>query len=279
MDARWSGAPRVARGAGPCLRGRRSAPELATFPVRLAVAAILTLAGILPPALRDADAAVPPAATSLATVVHGTWRLESPLGEVAGPFLVVQERQGLSYRCEIAVAEQGRWPTRDELDQRRGRGWTLTRTPESSFVQPWSEPWRELGAEAAGACGELIARWRVGDLEDFAIPWSRPRRWRPRQELRPRPVVLDDWAGLPAAWRPPARGTEQAGQLRRRLTTRGLGRGGDGLVLDLRWEGEELVATSARWPGRLVLRESGSEQLALPAEAYLPLWPLAEFRP
>ena len=92
-------------------------------------------------------------------------------------------------------------------------------------------------------------------------------------------MVLEDWAGLPASWRPPAPGPDEVGDLRRRLAARGLGRGGDGLVLSLRWDEGGLVATSARWPGRLVLRRTGGEAAELPPEAFLPLWPLAEFLP
>jgi hypothetical protein len=209
---------------------------------------------------------------------HGTWLLETPLGEASGPFLVARTPDGAFWRCEVALVEDGRWPSREDILRRRGRGWTITHTPDGSFAQPWNEPWQELGGATARSLGQLIDRWRGVDLREFAT-WSYPRRWRPREPWQPRPVVLDDWGGLPASWRPPGEGPDTVGHLRRRLVTRGLGRGGEGLVLELRWDQAALVATTARWPGRLSLNRTGSEPAALPAEAYLPLWPLAQFLP
>lgn len=210
---------------------------------------------------------------------HGRWSLATPLGEAAGPFLVVDDHGAATWRCEIAVAESGGWPDRQDLMRRQGRGWTITSTPDGSFVQPWDGPWRELGGSAARSLGELIGRWLAGDRSASGASGTRPDRWRPVEAWRPCPVVLREWTGLPADWRPVDDGPATGGALRRRLVARGRGRGGDGLVLDLRWMGDDLVATTARWPGRIALRRTGNESAELPVEAYLPLWPLAEFLP
>ncbi len=224
-------------------------------------------------------ACLPAAAADDHHLRSGTWRLETPLGAATGPFLMIESRPGETWRCEIAVAEDGRWPANDDLRHRKGRGWTLSGTTEGGFVQPWSEPWRVLGPSATSALGEILERLIVGESVASASSRDGHRRWRTAEPRRPMPVILDDWEGLPAAWRPPESGPVTGGALRRRLSTRGLGRGGDGLVLDLAWHGEELVATTARWPGKIELNLLDVESLDLPAEAYLPLWPLAEFLP
>ena len=218
------------------------------------------------------------AATESDRLQHGRWRLETPLGTATGPCLVVEnagEDAGDSWRCEIAMAEGGAWPSPEDVLHRRGRGWTITATPDGSFVKPWSEPWRQLGPAAGQAFASMLREWNGAAAA--AARTTERHRWRLRESTRPEPVILDDWAGLPDAWRPPGEGVGDGGVLRRRLTARGRGRGGDGLVLDLRWEGDDLVATSARWPGRVVLIKTGAEPVDVPPEAFLPLWPLAEF--
>jgi hypothetical protein len=174
----------------------------------------------------------------------------------------------------VALDEDGQRVARDDLLQRRGRGWTLAGQPVGGFVQPWSEPWRAVGPAAAAAFGGVLDRWRGAVADDD--PPARPRRWRPAPQHADQVVTLTGWDDLPAEWRLAAR-PRQGGDLRRRLTARGLGRGGDGVVLRLRRLEGALVARSNRWPGTLTLAAPGHEAATLPPEAFLPLWPLAEF--
>lgn len=211
---------------------------------------------------------------------HGRWQVETPLGTAVGPCLYVEDvADTANWRCEIAVAESGSWPTHDDVLRRHGRGWTLTGGSDGGFMQPWDEPWQQLGASVTRSLVDLLRRWSRGPVlrDDVLGDDEIYRRWRRRPSLSPVTVSFDDWTGLPAAWRPPTSGTPASGALRRRLTARGTGRGGDGVVLNLRWEDERLAVTSARWPGRITIEGVGSETVEVPAEAFLPLWPLVEF--
>jgi hypothetical protein len=49
------------------------------------------------------------------------------------------------------------------------------------------------------------------------------------------------------------------------------------LSLRLRWVEEQLAVTSVRWPGTLTLERPQRQQVDVPDEAFLTLWPLAEF--
>jgi len=212
----------------------------------------------------------------------GIWRVDTPLGSVTGPCLyLVDGADCTNWRCEIAVAESGVWPTRDDLLERRGYGWTMTGSVDGGFIQPWHEPWRQLGHSATLSMADLLRWWSGGSgRQDAGVDGGNSHyRWRPRRSGSPVSVIFDDWSGLPETWRPPTTGARAGGSLRRQLTTRGTGRGGDGLVLDLSWEDERLAVTSARWPGRLIIEKGADEWTAVPEEAFLPLWPLAEFLP
>jgi hypothetical protein len=217
-----------------------------------------------------------------ANLVSTTWRLQTALGEAEGGMLLLRGPDH-RWRLEVAIAPSGRTPLpveRTRLAQRQGEGWTLTLEPDSGFLQPWHEPWRSLSPQAIRAIDDLLERWLdcVGDTG----PVVGPRRWRQpvqaRSESLPVPdlerLVLDP-ADLPDAVRPPG----PAGGLRARLVARGLGRGAVGLGLKARWTAEDLQMHSSRWPGGLSIRLTGNQAVAVPAEAFLPLWPLADFLP
>lgn len=212
-----------------------------------------------------------------AQLLEGRWNLRTPLGQIGGAVLLLRadggadggaaggEAGGVGWRCEVAVAEDGILPSAADLRHRRGRGWTLVGGPDGGVVQPWSGPWRELGAEATVALGELVGAWAEGD--------GSGGRARSR-------VILRSWEALPPAWRPDSRSAAPpVGRLRRELTTRGGGRGGPGAVLRLVPAGRDLEVTSVRWPATLVVGPPASVAVRVPPEAFLPLWPLADLLP
>ena len=199
-----------------------------------------------------------------ARLVEGQWTLRTPLGEVTGVVLLVQAADDPAgppaWRCEVAVAEDGRPPAAEAVRRRHGRGWTVTGGAGGGMVQPWSGPWRQLGAEAAAALGELMGAW------------AEPTAGRDR-------VVLRSWEALPASWRPTGMGDGTMGTLRRELTTRGRGRGGAGAVLRLVRAGRGLEITTVRWPATLEVGPPVATAVLVPPEAFLPLWPLADILP
>jgi len=208
------------------------------------------------------------------TVWIGSWRLETPLGTAHGTLLYLVADRG-AWRCELAVAEAGDEPRRTDLLHRRGRGWTLVGGPDGGYVQPWDEGWQALASASEGALAQLLRVWTG------ASPRSGPAGRGPGapggRSPGPQPVVLDRWEDLPADWRPPDELPSTGGDLRRRLTSRGRGRGGPGLVLYLRPRAAALEVGTTRWPGRLTVAGPVHEVADVPAEAYLPLWPLADF--
>ena len=190
----------------------------------------------------------------------GAWRLDTPLGRAAGPFLLVADAETAHWRLELALDGDGPRHRLEDLQARRGRGWTICGGDGAAFVQGWNERWHEVGSGTAGAlaalAGAVAGQRTTGDSR----------------------VVLPTWDDMPAAWRPPGRRPQPGHRLRRQLTLRGLGAGGDGLVLSWRETIDGLEFTTTRWPVRVVMATLATDQeLDLPAEAYLPLWPLAEF--
>jgi hypothetical protein len=257
-------------------RGRITPGHLASLAVSLLASFAIASAQELGsgPAGNPADAPVE------VRISEGDWVLETPLGAARGVLLLVRSADH-GWRCEVGVQEDG--PVRrDDLRARRGRGWTLVGTPEGGFVQPWSEPWRALDAAASGPLGELLAIWAEGFSAGEGVPAADVRRrWRlPAERSAPARVVLPGWDALPADWRPPSGRQPAGGMLRRELVIRGRGRGGEGAVLDLERAPASLQVTSARWPGRLHLSWSRPwGTFEVPAETFLPLWPLGDLLP
>jgi hypothetical protein len=201
----------------------------------------------------------------------GVWQLRSPLGEVAGTFLLVGEPGEARWRLEV-----GR--DRADLLQRIGEGWTISRDRDAAFVQRWHGRWREIDQPTACFFQDLIGRL------DEPRPGGSPAGLAMRVGARPAgpglPLVLRSWDGLPRQWQPPRRDIE-GGALRRQMVRRGLGRGGDGIVVQARESPDgALVLSTARWPGQIVIATARARATAdLPDEAYLPLWPLGRFVP
>ena len=215
---------------------------------------------------------------AVAQDADGAWTLSSPLGTVSGRVLVLRGADD-RWRCEMAPHGTTTPVTRQTLLHRRGQGWTLVASPEAGFVQPWHEPWRKTGPEAGAALGELFALWLDG-VPSAGAPSEEKARWRLAGPAFPATVELDSWAALPTDWRPPGRATTAGqGRLRKRMTARGRGHGGDGLRFLIRWVDGCFEMTTAQWPGRLETDPPVQESVTVPAEAYLPLWPLADFLP
>ncbi|MBD3221182.1 hypothetical protein GF314_08040 [bacterium] len=203
--------------------------------------------------------------------VTGRWILRTPLGDVGGLYRVLLEAGTGRYRLEVALQESDQSPTPETIAHRRGRGWTVCGGPDGSFVQAWSERWHQVGPRAGGFLAELAA---------LPVAWSR-RDADGGARAATRPLVLTDWRDLPEDWRPVDWRPTRGNRLRRHMVTRGLGRGGPGVKLRADLEGPLLTLTTARWPVTIeagVARHLGDGP-DWPAEAYLPLWPLAEFRP
>jgi len=198
--------------------------------------------------------------------IAGDWQFKTPLGDARGRLLIMIDETAGSWRLELLVDEGVVPPTRDHLLRRHGRGWTFCGSAGQAFVQTWSEAWREVGPRTEAFLAALVR-----------LPLARSRQ----QLVEPRRSMLRSWRELPESWRPPSRTVGRRGDLRRRMIERGLGGGGDGLVVTARRCDEGLELTSRRWPvtvtlGALTLHEDRWE---LPAEAFLPLWPLVDVLP
>jgi len=229
---------------------------------------VLVLGILLATVPAVADAAPP---RPVARLVSGQWQAISPLGRVSGPYLSLSDGHG-SWRPALAWPDEGMRP---DLLRRHGRGWTLCGGPGAAFVQTWSSPWNQVGA---GTAGFLSALSRT--LEQAQGPWPRESSTAPASVR----LILPSWDELPASWRPPTRRLADRGRLRRDLIERGLGAGGDGLVVVARDHRGGLRLTSARWPVTIELVPDAdvpprAEGWIPPAEAFLPLWPLADLLP
>jgi hypothetical protein len=226
-----------------------------------------------------AGAGLTPADTAPASLVEGRWSLQTPLGDAAGPLLLVLG-PGAAWRLEIGLeSAAGQAPATDLLG-RRGEGWTLTGDTEGGFQQAWHAGWRSLGSPAAGMLGDLLRFWVAGPDAQPSV--ATVRRWRPVPRSAaatvPAPALAIWFAAseLPTVTSPSPVARHD---LRRRLTVRGLGRGGEGLALRTCWRGADLQITTARWPGRLTLVAGDTRQVEAPPEVFLPLWPLADLLP
>lgn len=218
--------------------------------------------------------------TMSASLRDGVWQLSSPLGEISGPLIVLQDHDGSSWRCEVGLQDQAMVDPRSDLLHRTGRGWTITCSEGEGFIQPWNDAWHPLGSEVTETFQQMIVAWEMGiSPGEPAAPPSFRHRWQatPHHGQTHQVLVLDSLDDLPASWQLQPRSSHETGHLRRRLTTRGRGRGGEGVVLKLTVEEGNLNITSVRWPGRLVLVRQGWVPMPAPPEAYLPLWPLADF--
>lgn len=211
-----------------------------------------------------------------ADLITTTWRLDSVLGTAEGGMIVLRGPDH-RWRLEVATAPPGRSPL---LAERQGEGWTLALEPGSGILQPWDAPWRPISPSAIRALDDLLERWL--DNQEDSKAGDGPRRWRQEARARSGGLPLPDLEGLvldpadlPDAAQPPA----AAAGLRQRLVARGSGRGATGLGLKARWTAEGLDLHSNRWPGGLHVRLTGRQAIAVPAEAFLPLWPLADFLP
>jgi hypothetical protein len=212
-------------------------------------------------------------AQPLATEGQAGWSLASPLATSRGIALWLDDGAG-SWRLEIAVAQDGD-PAVADLLERRGEGWTVACAGGSSvLLQPWGKPWRETGADFAAAAATVLARWEGSGATTH--PARRPWRATSVRDGEPEGALVVE--ALPDDWNPAGGAGNAGGGLRRELATRGRGRGGLGLRLRLaRTLDGGLALTSARWPGRLsLMRPVLSRRPDVPAEAYLPIWSLAE---
>lgn len=220
--------------------------------------------------------AIPSVAAQETGLMQGWWRAVSPLGEISGPFVALDDGQG-SWRLDLLLPGRSEATAGNQRDllRRHGEGWTLCGAPSAAFVQTWSSPWHQVGPATADFLGELAHRLRCAQrsLSGTAVGDRRSSR-----------LILASWEELPERWRPPSRRLQDRGRLRRDLVERGLGAGGDGLVVTARDQGGSLRLTSTRWPVTIVL-EPVTPELAVPegwippAEAFLPLWPLADLLP
>lgn len=223
-----------------------------------------------------------PAAGSEADLVLARWRLQTPLGEAGGPLLAaVSKVRG--WRLEVGVQAAAGDTVVPDLGRRLGEGWTLCAGNDGAFRKPWHEPWRTLDPRTADALADLLAAWLAGPPRGRPQAVRAGRRWRPAPDPPRRSIVLPDAQRI-LSDRDPGHGAagpgpDGRGALRRRLVARGLGRGGDDLLIRLRWDQGRLVLTTNRWPLRLTIAAAASDTVSLPEEAYLPLWPLAEFLP
>lgn len=195
-------------------------------------------------------------AWSATAEAEGRWRLDTPLGAVAGAWLLVQDEAAGAWRLELGVVEEGPGGPPADLRRRQGRGWTFCGLDDQTFVQTWHGKWWQAGPSTAAFLRELAT-----------VAMDGPRR-----------LVLATWDDLPPDWRPPGREPPPGGLLRRRLVSRGLGRGGDGLVVSVAARDEGVRLTTTRWPVSIeVASPTCRRGDDLPAEAFLPLWSLADF--
>lgn len=226
-----------------------------------------------------ASAADPLADAVPVSLTEGRWSLQTPLGDAGGPLLLLLG-PGADWRLEVGLDPPHGPADTGHLLRRQGEGWTLAGDAEGGFTQPWNEGWRAFGPRAAARLHDLLLAWLEGPRTKSAP--DEIRRWR----LPMRPATPRLPAPAPEIWLAPqqgeAIGTPAPGarhDLRRRLTGRGLGRGGPELALRAEWRGASFLVNTARWPGRLTLERIATRPLSAPAEAFLPLWPLAELLP
>lgn len=190
---------------------------------------------------------------------QGQWRLASPLGGLEGVWLLVHDASADAWRLELAVDQGDGLPPSADLQRRHGRGWTLCGLASDAFVQPWHGKWWQASPATADFLRELAMVARATGAPS-------------------RRLVIATWDDLPPSWRPPGREPPEGGRLRRQLVTRGLGRGGDGLVVTAAALAGGVRLTTTRWPVHIDIAPPAHRRGAdLPAEAFLPLWPLADF--
>lgn len=236
----------------------------------LALALGATLSG-------QAQATTPPApdegalaaGVSTARLATAAWSLHTPLGEEFGRLLVAGGEAG-AWRLEVGLARLGSMPDAALLE-RQGDGWTFCAIGAEAFAQRWGEGWRTMPAGSARAIGDLIGTW-LGDDRRRSVDPARAHRWRASERARPPQWTLPALASLIDG-----ETTPQVDRLRATLVRRGEGRGGAQLAVVGRQEGGDFYLTSPRWPGRLIVGPAALRATALPAEAFLPLWPLADF--
>lgn len=210
------------------------------------------------------------------------WQLDSPLGASGGILLGLIGPSGW-WRLDIGLDAGGLGCSADDVMRRRGEGWTLAGAQGGGFYQAWHAPWRRIRAGTIAALEQMVLHWSSAQHDGATRRDREPQRWRPSfycenvgevavdlKDLH----VIDVLDGESATVR-----SAGPGGLRRRLVVRGQGRGGEGIRVQLRKDGSVLVVSSRRWPGRLTVTTTAEERIVVPAEAYLPLWPLADFLP
>ncbi len=209
-----------------------------------------------------------------ATEGQGAWRLTSPLVSSRGLALWLSDGAG-SWRLEIGVGEDEA-PRPSDLFARHGEGWTLSCAGGSPvLMQPWGEPWRETGPGFAAAVAAVLGRWEgsAAKGEPATVRW---RAGPPENAESGEAITAGD---LPQDWNPAGAAGTGGGGLRRELTSARprarRPRAAPAISGCTRDGGLEL--TSARWPGRLHLSPATANRRPdVPAEAYLPIWSLAE---
>jgi hypothetical protein len=220
------------------------------------------------------------AADSRAQLFFGQWSVQTPMGTAGGPVLCLVEQQR-SWRLDFLVDSGDLDKPVEDLLKRRGEGWTLAGGQNGGFSQPWHQPWRQLSSTSTAAMHELILMMITDQNHQEELDKPTPRRWRRPLPERDARITIADWRDLIVL--PDRHGRDadpmrsSRGDLRRRSVIRGLGRGGEDLCLNLRRNGPRVVLSTARWPGSLVIMLKEERRMVVPTEAFLPLWPVADF--
>lgn len=222
------------------------------------------------------------AAEQHARLLVGQFRIESPIGAFEGPLVALVGFRA-SWRFDVGIDSDPTQEAAERVLQRRGEGWTMAGGRDTGFSQAWHRPWQRLSRPAARAAGELLHRLADGPGAHPGAASEGARRWRPAARLQDESIVVGDLWELAAMPPQNARIGQHdrigAGELRRGLVFRGRGQGGDGLVLRLRWTPSSLMIYSRRWAASLMITTADHGLVQMPPDAFLPLWPLADFLP
>lgn len=201
------------------------------------------------------------------TVVLARWRAEA-FGSASGGVCCWLEAADGALRFELAEAAEPAAATTAAamLFSWRGVGWTaVLGEPGQGTLGAWREKWDVPSPELSAWLRAIVAACPAGAGREC------------RRELPPiRSLTL-----VPDQ-------KERETTFRSRMTRRGRGRGGRNEILTIRFlegngsgvwaAGSRARITGSRRPGSLELEVLARQDvIGLPAEAYLPLWPLDAF--